>query len=99
LLSWPASKNRWKKRAAIVSLVPLAKHGLFKKEILQIAEKLLADSSDDLVNKANGWTLREFGKYSQPALISFLKKHRGQIPRVTMRYALERTSKSLANGL
>jgi 3-methyladenine DNA glycosylase AlkD len=99
LRNWPKSKNRWKKRAAIVSFVPLAKHGLFEKEILQISEQLLADGFDDLVNKANGWTLREFGKYSQPKMLAFLKKHREKIPRVTMRYALERTPAKNKKGL
>lgn len=90
LKDWPVSPNRWKKRASIVSFVPLAKHGLFEKEVLDISARLLANGSDDLVNKANGWTLREFGKYSSRKLFVFLKKHEKTIPRVTLRYALER---------
>lgn len=99
LISWTTSKNRWKRRASIVPFVPLAKHGYYSKEILRISKLLLADQKDDLVHKANGWTLREFGKFSQPKLLAFLKKNREQIPRVTMHYALERTPKNLKKGL
>ena len=99
LVGWADSKNRWKRRASIVPFVPLAKHGFYPNEILRISKLLLKDQDDDLVAKANGWTLREFGKYSQPKLILFLKSNRNKIPRVTMRYALERTPANLKKGL
>ncbi|MBU1930968.1 DNA alkylation repair protein [Candidatus Micrarchaeota archaeon] len=96
---WPFSPNRWKRRASIVSFVPLAGKGLFEKEIVETAEKLLSDQEDDLVHKGNGWVLRELGKHNKKRLLAFLKKHRSRIPRVTMRYALERTPKHLKKGL
>lgn len=99
LKTWPQSENRWKRRASIVSFVSLAKKGNFNKEILGISKSLLADQKDDLVHKGNGWVLRELGKGNQQALLVFLRANQARIPRVTMRYALERTPLSLRKGL
>ena len=48
------------------------------------------DSSDDLVQKAAGWLLREAGKQDMRALEAFLRVHGPRIPRTTVRYAIER---------
>lgn len=47
-------------------------------------------SDDDLVQKATGWLLREVGKQDMRALETFLGSHGPQIPRTTLRYAIER---------
>ena len=44
----------------------------------------------DLMHKANGWLLREAGKRDLIALCDFLRTHIHQIPRTTLRYAIER---------
>ena len=60
------------------------------KETIRIAEKLLNDSHD-LINKAVGWMLREVGKrVSEPVLLSFLNKYGKKMPRMTLRYAIEK---------
>lgn len=99
LIVWTQSENRWKRRAAAVSFILPARKGLFEKEILEIAKKLFADKKDDLVQKGNGWMLREFGKSKQAKLVAFLRKHRERIPRTTMRYAIERLPPGLKKGL
>jgi 3-methyladenine DNA glycosylase AlkD len=99
LVNWTQSENRWKRRAAAVSFILPARRGLFEKEILEIAERLFADKKDDLVQKGNGWMLREFGKPKEKKLVAFLRKHRERIPRTTMRYAIERLPKNLKKGL
>ncbi len=99
LISWTQSENRWKRRASTVSFILPARKGLFETEILSIAERLFADKKDDLVQKGNGWMLREFGKPKQAKLVAFLRKHQKEIPRTTMRYAIERLPKNLKKGL
>jgi 3-methyladenine DNA glycosylase AlkD len=49
---------------------------------------LLADRHD-LIHKATGWMLREAGRHSRSQLKRFLKLHYSQIPRTTLRYAIE----------
>jgi 3-methyladenine DNA glycosylase AlkD len=55
----------------------------------QVAERLLGDPHD-LIHKAMGWLLREAGKRSQAELLAFLRRHYAQLPRTTLRYAIER---------
>jgi len=50
---------------------------------------LLADTHD-LIHKAVGWMLREAGKQSEPQLVDFIKTHYSEMPRTTLRYAIER---------
>jgi len=68
----------------------LARKGQFLDEVYSIAEALLADKSDDLVQKANGWVLREAGKTNPDRLESFLLAHYSNVPRTTLRYAIEK---------
>ncbi|MBT8359463.1 MAG: DNA alkylation repair protein [Deltaproteobacteria bacterium] len=52
----------------------------------------MRDDPHDLIYKAVGWTLRELGKRSLEAEVSFLKKHYKQMPRTMLRYAIEHFS-------
>jgi 3-methyladenine DNA glycosylase AlkD len=52
--------------------------------------KSLFPYDDDLVQKANGWLLRESGKADLARLESFLLRHGKGIPRTTLRHAIER---------
>jgi 3-methyladenine DNA glycosylase AlkD len=60
----------------------------------QIAE-LLRHDPDELVNKAVGWMLREAGKRDQPRLLAELDAHVATMPRVTVRYAIEKFEPSV----
>ncbi len=83
------SKKLWERRISILATF----NYIYKnqcKETLKIAEILLKDEHD-LICKAVGWMLREVGKRcSQEILENFLKKHHRQMPRIMLRYAIER---------
>jgi 3-methyladenine DNA glycosylase AlkD len=87
--TWPGHANRWVKRASIVSFLKLTKKEGFLDIIYDQAIKLFP-VDDDLIQKANGWVLREAGKRDMPRLERFLISHGPSIPRTTLRYAIER---------
>ncbi|MBI5224701.1 DNA alkylation repair protein [Candidatus Micrarchaeota archaeon] len=88
LMKWTQSKNRWVRRAAIVTFVLHGRKGKFLKETLQIAKKLMHDN-DDLVQKGTGWTLREAAKANEEKVFAFLLLHK-DAGRTLLRYAVER---------
>ena len=78
----------WHRRIAIVSTFAELRAGRTTLTFWA-AERLLADKQD-LIHKAVGWLLREAGKRSHDELLDFLRKHYAQLPRTTLRYAIER---------
>lgn len=95
---WARSKDRWWRRAALVSTVPLnnkARGGSGDTErTLEVCRMLLADR-DDMVVKAMSWALRELSKRDPGAVRQFLIDHRDQIAlRVT-----REVGNKLATGL
>jgi 3-methyladenine DNA glycosylase AlkD len=89
IMSWTDHPNRWVKRASAVSFIKLARYGKHLDPVYRIARKLFS-VEDDLIEKANGWLLREAGKTDMVRLEKFLLKHGRDIPRTTLRYAIER---------
>jgi 3-methyladenine DNA glycosylase AlkD len=89
IVSWTASSNRWLKRASAVSLIIPAKKGLFINEIFTISDHLLTDK-DDMVQKGYGWMLKEAYKQHQDAVYQYVLKHRRDMPRTALRYAIEK---------
>ncbi|MDP1538484.1 MAG: DNA alkylation repair protein [bacterium] len=90
------SRNLWERRIAILATYAFIKKNQFI-EILKISEMLLNDKHD-LIHKAVGWMLREVGKRSQTALEKFLKKYASKMPRVMLRYAIERLPEGKRKG-
>ena len=86
------SENIWERRIAILATLHFIRNGAFS-ETLKIAEMLLHDRHD-LIHKAVGWMLREVGKRDAAAEEAFLEKHCDVMPRIMLRYAIERLPES-----
>jgi 3-methyladenine DNA glycosylase AlkD len=89
VFAWAASRRRWHRRAAAVSLIDGVRHGLFTAEATDITGRLLADD-DDMVRKGLGWLLREWGKVRPDETIPLLMAIRTRAPRLVLRTACER---------
>jgi len=46
----------------------------------------------DLMHKACGWMLREAGKRNPQRLYDYVAQHRHEMPRIMLRYAIEKFS-------
>ena len=90
-LEFSRSENLWIRRISIVSTLAFIKNNEFNKT-LEIA-KLLLNDDHDLIHKAVGWMLREIYKRDEVLIKRFLRQNYAQIPRTTLRYAIERMDK------
>jgi 3-methyladenine DNA glycosylase AlkD len=89
LYSLARSDNLWERRIAIVSTFKFIRQGQ-PQETLKIAKMLLKDRHE-LIHKAAGWMLREAGKRCGETLLKqFLEENHGHMPRIMLRYAIER---------
>jgi len=83
------SKSLWKRRIAIISTFAFIYKGQ-SNWTFKIVKMLIKDKHD-LIHKACGWMLREVGKrVSESDLTSFLDIYGPQMPRIMLRYAIER---------
>lgn len=82
------SNDLWEKRIAIISTFSFIRNNQFQ-DTIKISQLLLKDTHD-LMHKAVGWMLREVGKRNLPLLEQFIKQHYSNLPRTTLRYAIER---------
>jgi 3-methyladenine DNA glycosylase AlkD len=85
---WAKSADRWHRRAACVALIRGAREKMFFREIVKLADLLLADE-DDMVQKGLGWLLRETAKYDAKRTVAYLMKIRGRASRLVLRTACE----------
>jgi 3-methyladenine DNA glycosylase AlkD len=85
----PAPMER---RTAILSSFAFMGRGQVD-DTFAIAELLVADPADT-VHKAVGWMLREAGKRDPARLASFLELHAASMPRIMLRYAIEKLDKA-----
>ena len=82
------SESLWERRIAIISTVHFIRQGELA-DTIALSEILLQDK-EELIHKATGWMLREVGKRDMAMLESFLLKHCLRMPRVMLRYVIER---------
>lgn len=89
------SDNLWERRIAVLSCYAFIRAFDFK-DALGIS-KILLNDGHDLIHKAVGWMLREVGKRDQVVLEKFLQRFHKKMPRVTLRYAIEKLTEEKRN--
>ena len=88
------SDNMWEKRIAIVATM----HHIKKGKFFDLTQELVLNNLNhphDLMHKANGWLLREIGNKDEEVLLDFLKIYYQNMPRTTLRYAIEKLDEDL----
>jgi 3-methyladenine DNA glycosylase AlkD len=85
------SKNPMERRTAIVSTYYFIRKNEIE-DTFKIAE-ILVNDKDEYVQKAVGSWIREAGKKDEEKLKDFLEKHATEMPRITLRYAIEKFDK------
>ena len=97
---WARSKDRWWRRAALVSTVPLnnkTRGGSGdSRRTLMICEMLVEDR-DDMVEKALSWALRELAKRDPAAAGAFLRQHKGVVGARVLREVQNKLTTGLKN--
>jgi hypothetical protein len=86
------SKNAMERRTAIVATYYFIRQNEIN-DTFKIAEMLVHDKHE-LINKAVGSWIREAGKRDKQMLIDFLDRFSATMPRITLRYAIEKLDKA-----
>ena len=94
LLEWTGSENRWRRRAAAVSLVPMARRGEMLSDVFRVADRLMTDG-DDMAQKGVGWMLKEASKKHPDEVREYLLRWREKSPALILRYASEKLPKGM----
>jgi 3-methyladenine DNA glycosylase AlkD len=82
------SSSVWERRIAVMATFAFIRDGDYH-WTLRLAQRLLHDPHD-LIHKAVGWMLREVGNRDRAAEEAFLTRHYAEMPRVMLRYAIEK---------
>ena len=87
------SKSMWERRTAIVATAHFIMKLREVDDTFKIAE-ILVNDKEDLVNKGTGWMLRAAGDVERPKLLAFLEKYAATMPRILLRYSIEKLDKA-----
>ncbi|WNE41417.1 MAG: hypothetical protein AM1032_000157 [Mycoplasmataceae bacterium] len=87
------SPNLWHRRIAMIATFRFIKNDNFN-DTIKLA-KLFLNDKEDLIHKSVGWMLREMGKRQEDLLINFLEENYQKMPRVMLRYSIERLNSEL----
>jgi 3-methyladenine DNA glycosylase AlkD len=85
------SKNPWERRTAIVSTAYFIKHGETE-DTFNISELLVRDTHEYVQTGVGSW-IREAGKKDKHRLLMFLDRFADKMPRIMLRYAIEKLDK------
>lgn len=97
---WARSKDRWWRRVALVSTVPLnskAQGGSGDTDRTIEVCRLLVSDRDDMVVKAMSWALRELSKRDPKGVRQFLNEHRDVVASRVIREVSNKLSTGLKN--
>ena len=101
IAKWATSKDRWWRRAGVVSTVPLnnkARGGSGDAErTLQIC-RLVIDDRDDMVVKAISWSLRELSKREKKKTEEFVDEFRDRLASRVLREVKNKLETGLKAG-
>ena len=86
-----ASNEPMERRTAILATFAFIRRDELD-DAYRIAETLV-DDPEDTIHKAVGWMLREAGKRDAARQAAFLERHAAAMPRVMLRYAIEKLDK------
>jgi 3-methyladenine DNA glycosylase AlkD len=86
-----AADRPMERRTAILATFAFIRRGELD-DTYRIAEALI-DDPEDTIHKAVGWMLREAGKRDPDRQATFLERHAATMPRVMLRYAIEKLDK------
>ncbi len=89
LVMWTASPNRWRRRAAAVSLVPIARREGMLPGVIRVADRLMEDR-DDMAQKGVGWLLKEASKVHPNEVRDYLIRWKPKTTGLVLRYASEK---------
>ena len=97
---WAHSQDRWWRRAALVSTVPLnvrARGGTGDLPRTLAVCRLLVDDRDDMVVKAMSWALRELVAYDPGAVWAFLAEYDDRLAALVKREVRNKLTTGLKN--
>ena len=85
MLEWSEDEDFWVRRMAII-------HQLHRKEKTntELLEKIIRNnfgSSEFFINKAIGWSLREYSKHNSAWVRNFIEKHADKMSKLSVREA------------
>lgn len=93
VLMWTEHPDFWVRRAAAVILIVPIKKGVLREKVpYAIADKLMKDEHY-LVLKGYGWMLKVLSIYESEDVYSYLLRNKAHMPRISLRYAIEKLDK------
>jgi 3-methyladenine DNA glycosylase AlkD len=98
---WAISENRWIRRTALVSTVPLnlrARGGTGNVEKTLRICRILIEDYDDMIVKAMSWALRELSKSDKEAVAKFLHENEGKLHSRVKREVTTKLTTGKKNG-
>ena len=93
LREWAKSPNAIRRRAAIVSFVPLVREGRFLTDALSVVGEVMADS-DPRVQEGAGLMLMEASRLQADRVVEFIRPWQGKSPRQLLAKAATKLSDS-----
>ena len=97
--TWTKSKHLWTRRAAVlIHCTPARKKKLRPEYALPTFEELLHEK-EFFIRKAIGWALREIARYYPEITFEFLKEHKNEVSRLTMREGARRLPERMQKKL